>query len=181
VAIDIGTGSGSGVLRRAAREPRTLFIALDADASALADGSRRAARPSRRGGLANVMFLAAAAETLPADLRALAHEATVILPWGSLLRATLEPECPTFAGIAAVVKSGGELTVLVSAEQRDNGTKLDASATAQLADRYRRAGCELVEWRPADRKDVERYSSGWGRRLGIPERRDAWLYCLRVR
>jgi Putative methyltransferase len=179
VAVDIGTGSGSAVLRRAAREPETLFIALDADSRAVADASRRAARPARRGGLLNVAFFAAAAESLPGELRSVADEATVILPWGSLLRATLEPECAVFAGIAGVVKQGGELTIIVSAEERDNGTRLDAGAARQLAARYRLSGLEVVEWRAATRADIERYSSGWGRRLGIPERRDAWLYRLR--
>src|SRR4051794_31066880 len=166
-------------MRRAAREPRTLFVALDADASALADASRRAVRPARRGGLANVVFLAAAVEILPSDLRGLADEATVILPWGSLLAATLQPCGATFAGIASVLKAGGELTVIVSAQQRDNGFVLDADAAAALAARYAVAGLDVIEWRRAGRADIGCYSSGWSRRLGIPERREAWLYRLR--
>ena len=167
------------MLRRAAREPRTLFIAVDADAAALADASRRAARPSRRGGLVNVVFLAAAAEALPGRLRGLADEATLILPWGSLLSATLDPASDTFAGIAGIAKQCGELTIIVSAEQRDNGFVLHADAAAALAAGYSAAGFDLSDWRRATRSDIDRYSSGWGRRLGIPERREAWLYRLR--
>ena len=184
MVVDIGTGSGSAVLRRAAREPGTLFVALDADANAMADASRRAARPTRRGGHDNVMFLVAAAEALPGDLCAIADEVTVILPWGSLLSAVLNPGSATLAGIAQILKDSGEIRILVSSEKRDRSageTDLDASAARELAQRYAAAGFETLELRPASRSDVEQLSSGWGRRLGIPERRPAWLFRLRLR
>jgi len=182
VVVDIGTGSGSAVLRRAAREPGTLFISLDADANAMADASRRAARPTRRGGRHNVVYLAAAAEALPGDLCGIADEVTIILPWGALLAAVLDPGSATVTGIAQVLKHSGEMTLLVSTEKRDGiagAIELDASAALELAQRYDAAGFETVELRPASRSDVEQLSSGWGRRLGIPERRQAWLFRCR--
>jgi 16S rRNA (adenine(1408)-N(1))-methyltransferase len=181
VVVDIGTGSGSAVLRRAARERRTMFFALDADASAIADTSRRAARPANKGGHANIVFLAAAAETLPGPLSALADEMTVVLPWGSLLQAVLNPRTDTFARVAAVLKPAGEMTLLVSAQQRDGiGAPLDALRAEELANGYASTGLTIIDVREATRADVERLSSGWGRRLGIPERRAAWLFSLRV-
>jgi ubiquinone/menaquinone biosynthesis C-methylase UbiE len=181
VAVDIGTGSGSAVLRRAAREPQTLFIAIDADGSAMADASRRAARPARRGGASNVVFVVSAAEQFPADLCAVADEVAVTLPWGSLLDAVLRPECATFARIRRVLKQGGEMTLLVSAQERDQLHELDEATAHDLADRYVAAGFDVIECRPATRADVELLSSGWGRRLAIPERRQAWLFRLRQR
>jgi predicted RNA methylase len=184
VVVDIGTGSGSAVLRRAAREPETLFLALDADASAMADVSRRAARPARKGGRENVLFLAAAAEELPGTLAGIADETAVVLPWGSLLTAVLNPEGDTFEGVLATAKACGELTILVSAQERDQiaGTApLDGTAAAALSSRYESCGLTVVERRPATRADVDRYSSGWGRRLAIPERRSAWLFRIRAR
>ena len=69
----------------------------------------RAGRPTRKGGRDNVIFVAAAAEELPAQLRGMADESTVILPWGSLLLAVLEPGKAAFEGIAATLRPGGEL------------------------------------------------------------------------
>jgi 16S rRNA (adenine(1408)-N(1))-methyltransferase len=178
VVVDIGTGSGSAVLRRAAREPETLFIALDADASGRADASRRAARSPARGGRANVIFLVVAAETLPDALAGIADELTVILPWGSLLHAVVDPTSHELAGIAACLAPLGLLTVLVSATARDGLPglgQLDDAGASMLARRYIDAGFDLIECRAATRTDVELLSSGWGRRLGIPERRCAWL------
>ena len=172
------------MLRRAAREPETLFIALDADASAMADASRRAARPTRRGGHDNILFLVTAAEALPGLMCGIADEVTVILPWGSLLSAVLEPGSATLAGIAHVLKNNGELTLLVSTQERDGivgAIELDEEAACELARCYNDAGFETLEVRPAGRSDVEQLSSGWGRRLDIPERRLAWLFRLRLR
>jgi hypothetical protein len=180
VVIDIGTGSGSNVLRRAAREPRTLFIGIDSDASAMTDASRRAARPARRGGSANVIFLATGAETLPGPLAQSADEVTVVLPWGSLLAAVLEPSSRTLAGIGACLNETGSLRVIVSAQERDTrvGEVLDERRAAALALEYESAGYRVLEARAATRADVDAMSSGWGRRLGIPERRPAWLFEL---
>ena len=128
------------------------------------------------------MFLVAAAEALPGDLCAIADEVTVILPWGSLLSAVFDLGSATLVRIAQVLKHSGEMTILVSAQKRDGITgevELDASAALDLAQRYDAAGFETVELRPASRSDVEQLSSGWGRRLGIPERRQAWLFRCR--
>jgi 16S rRNA (adenine(1408)-N(1))-methyltransferase len=168
------------VLRRAAREPRTLFVAVDSDAAAMEEASRRGARPPRRGGRPNVIFLVAAAETLPGALTRIADEVTVILPWGSLLIAVLRPDSTGFAHLGAVLKPNAPMTVLVSAQERDQLPTLDDQAAEDLAARYTAAGFEVSERRLATRADVELLSSGWGRRLGIPERRPAWLFriCL---
>jgi SAM-dependent methyltransferase len=183
VVVDIGTGSGSAVLRRASREPATMFVAIDADAVAMKDASRRAARPTGRGGRANVIFLVAAADELPGALCGVADEATVVLPWGSLLTAVLDPAGRAFAGILGVLRPRGELTLLISAQERDNvagAAQLGDAAVRDLMSRYGAAGLEVFQIQPATRADVELLSSGWGRRLGIPERRQAWLLRVRV-
>ncbi len=172
------------MLRRAAREPETLFVALDADASAMADSSRRAARPARRGGRDNILFLVAVAESLPGELCGIADEVTVILPWGSLLSAVLDPGSARQGGIAHLLKNDGELTLLLSIQARDGiagNVELDQDGTCELARRYNVAGLEALDVRLAGRSDVETLSSGWGRRLGIPERRSAWLFRMRKR
>lgn len=62
VAIDLGTGDGRAVLARAAAEPDTLAIGVDASAPAMATASRRAAR---RDALPNALFVVAAAQHPP--------------------------------------------------------------------------------------------------------------------
>lgn len=58
MAIDLGTGDGRYVLKAAAERPDTLVIGLDANAAAMIEASRRAAR---RDALPNALFAVAAA------------------------------------------------------------------------------------------------------------------------
>jgi 16S rRNA (adenine(1408)-N(1))-methyltransferase len=119
VTIDIGTGDGRAALANAAREPTTLVIGLDANAAAMAESSRRAARSPRKGGLENALFLIASAEAPPVELRKLAERVTIRFPWGSLLRGCLGGDREIAAGIASTLAPGGELELLLAPADRD--------------------------------------------------------------
>ena len=62
MAIDLGTGDGRRVLALAVARPDTLASGLDANAAAMAEASRRAAR---KDALPNALFAVAAAEHPP--------------------------------------------------------------------------------------------------------------------
>jgi 16S rRNA (adenine(1408)-N(1))-methyltransferase len=109
VTIDVGTGDGRAVLFIAAAEPTTLAIGIDANAASMAEASRRAAGPPRKGGLANALFVVAAAEAPPEELRGLAARVTVLFPWGSLLRGCLGAHASVAEGMAGLVAPDGTL------------------------------------------------------------------------
>ena len=183
MSIDIGTGTGQAVLRRARLNPNELVIGVDADALAMADASRRAAARPLRGGLSNALFLAAAAEHLPGPLARTADHVTIALPWGSLLRALLTPDMDLIHRLSALLRATGELEILVSATGRDaaaaNITLKSGADAVRLAVPFESAGLQVVECRLATESDINRLSSRWGRRLGIPARRQAWLFRAR--
>ena len=54
---DVGTGDGRFVLATAVANPTLLVIGIDPVADALAEASRRAAAPPRKGGLPNALFI----------------------------------------------------------------------------------------------------------------------------
>lgn len=171
VVADLGTGDGKAVLARAARQPHALVLGIDASAAAMADASRRVARPARKGGLANAVFVLAAAESPPDELRGAVDELTVQFPWGSLLRGALALNREAAAGIAALMAPGGRAVVLVAGTERDRLEDvptarglLDGGA-AELRDRWEALGLELVELRPADAAEIEASGSSWARRL----------------
>src|SRR3954447_16255556 len=66
VLVDVGTGAGNALLRRARREPQTFFIGVDAVADNMREASNRAHRQPARGGVTNVIFVAAAGGPTPA-------------------------------------------------------------------------------------------------------------------
>ena len=106
--MDIGTGDGRAVLRRAAADPRALVVGIDAAASAMIDASRRADRR----GPANAVFFAAGAEALVATpLAAHANLVTVLFPWGSLVRGIVGLDDAALCGVASLLAPDGRLEV----------------------------------------------------------------------
>lgn len=182
--VDLGTGDGRAVIAAAATDPRALVVGLDADASAMAAASRRAAGPARKGGLPNALFVVASAEAPGAELSGMADLVTVRFPWGSLLRGVLGLEDAVARGIAALPRPGGGLVeafVSVTARDRLDGIRvLDATVLGRLAASHRRFGLELVSAAPASVDEVRATRSSWGRRL-LASGSDRPVWRLRLR
>lgn len=143
----------------------------------MAEASGRAAANPRRGGRPNALFVAAAAEALPAELDGVADLVTVHFPWGSLLRGLLGAEPALIAAVARVMRAEARLDLLVSVTDRDRGggaSPLDARALEALAPAYARQGLELEQPRPATAGEVAATRSTWGKRLGAGATRPAW-------
>ena len=165
--VDLGAGDGGFVVATAAREPQTLAIAIDANASSLHDGSRRA----RRRHLANAVFVVANAEALPTELDHTANALHVHFPWGSLLSGLIDGDDSVLSGIARIARPGATITLLLSVMPRDGvrGVEhLDPSA-------YAEHGLDLCTQRPATAVDLDAAHSTWAKRLGAGSTRDAWL------
>ena len=170
-------------MARARAEPDDLVIGIDASAAAMADASRRAARSVARGGLPNALFVVAAAERPPAELRGLADELTILFPWGSLLGGALATN-EAAARIAALLSPSACLTAFVSITPRDGLAvqPLDEPGTAeQLERRWAAHGLRLESLCPATADEVRATGSSWARRLGAgaPSGRPAWRIVLR--
>jgi 16S rRNA (adenine(1408)-N(1))-methyltransferase len=183
----MGTGDGRAVLARAASEPRTLVIGIDANAAAMAESSRRAARPARKGGLANAVFVAAAAEVPPAALAGVADLLTVTLPWGSLLDGVLGRAPAVAEGLASLLAPAGTIEALVSTTTRDGRglPPLDPGLAPVIGAAWRPIGLEIGDLRPATDAELATSSSTWARRLrlgeglGVRDGRPAWRLTLR--
>lgn len=175
--IDLGTGDGRAVLDAAAREPiTTLVLGLDASAPAMAEASRRAAGPARKGGRPNARFALAAAEAPPPGLCGAADLVTVRFPWGSLLRGVLGLDSAVAAGVAALVAPNGTLELLLAPSTRDGlegiPTAVDAVVTA-AAEAFEPFGFELSIGRAATAVEIEASGSTWAKRLAAGRRRGA--------
>ena len=178
VVFDLGTGDGRAVLARARREPGALVLGIDASATAMAESSLRAARPIRRGGLPNALFVVAAAERPPAELCAVADEVTILFPWGSLLRGVLalDEGLDAAAGIAGLVAPGGAVQALVSVDPRDRLAipVPNPAHRAGLAARWARRGLTLTRFEPAEPDEIDATGSSWARRLAAGRERRVW-------
>jgi 16S rRNA (adenine(1408)-N(1))-methyltransferase len=169
--IDLGTGDGRSVLAAAAADPAALVVGVDASAAAMAEASRRAAKPASRGGLANALFVVAAAEAPPPELAGVADSVTIPLRWGSLLRGALALAADVAAGIAALVAPAGRVEILLAPATRDRlAPEVDVRGRLRdggLAEGWRRFGLELCEARTATGAEISASRSTWARRLGL--------------
>jgi 16S rRNA (adenine(1408)-N(1))-methyltransferase len=173
--MDLGTGDGRAVLARAAAEPRSLVIGVDAVASAMAESSRRADRR----GPANTLFLAAGAESLvDSPLAGTADLVTVTFPWGSLLRGVVGLDGAALAGVVAPLAPGGRLEVLASVVPSDGIPSmacLDEAVVPAIRGAWAAAGLSLTAARPATGAEVAASGSTWARRLrGGRDARPVW-------
>jgi 16S rRNA (adenine(1408)-N(1))-methyltransferase len=171
VTIDVGTGDGRAVLAAAGRQPGTLALGLDANAAAMAEASRRAARAGRKGGLENARFVLGAAEAPPPELAASADLVTVTFPWGSLLRGCVGLDPVVAAGVAGLVGADGSLELLLAPADRDGLDGLPTSAEALVVAAARAFEChgfDVAEARAATPAEIAASGSTWARRLRRP-------------
>ena len=164
------------MLAAAAARPETLVIGVDANAAAMADSSRRAAR---RKALPNALFAVAAAERPPNVLTGLADSLTVNFPWGSLLRGVLGHDDAVLSGVAQLLGAGAMAEALVSVVPRDGVPAIPAPA--QLSAIYARHGLSLLTARPATPAEVAASGSSWAKRLRAGRDRPVSLVRIGVR
>ncbi len=171
MTIDAGTGDGRAALAAAVREPAALVLGLDANAAGMAESSRRAARPIRKGGLANARFVLAAVEAPPVELAGIADLVTVRLPWGSLLRGVVGLDDAVSAGLASLVAANGRIELLVAPIERDGLDGVPTSAAgliAGAATAFHAHGFEIEATAQPSPAEVRATGSTWARRLDRP-------------
>lgn len=159
--MDLGAGDGHFVLAHAAARPERFVLGVDASADAMREASRRAARPGARGGLPNARFVVAPLEQLR-GLEGVADLVTVHFPWGSLRSAAAGHDSALTARLAAQVRPGGRLELLLADAERDGAAQIDIGAVVAA---HERLGLRPVEIRAATLDDAISAHSSWGKRL----------------
>jgi 16S rRNA (adenine(1408)-N(1))-methyltransferase len=114
ITLDIGTGDGKFVYKRAQAHPRAFFIGLDSSPANLQEYSTKILRNPLKGGLANVLYVIANVEQLPHELNHTADTIFVHFPWGSLLKSIVVGDQLTLTNIARVARPGAILEILVN-------------------------------------------------------------------
>lgn len=148
------------------------MIGVDASADGLREVARRLAAKPARGGLANALLGVLALAQAPGELAGLADSLTVLLPWGSLLRAVATPEPPALARLHALCKPGARLRVVFgygAGDPADVQTlpALDDDAhLAALAHAHAAAGLAVRARRMA-RDEVGELPTTWARKLAF--------------
>jgi 16S rRNA (adenine(1408)-N(1))-methyltransferase len=183
VVLDLGAGDGRWVYDSARGDPVRFYIGIDPDADALSESAFRASRKPARGGVTNAAFVIAAVERLPPELAGLAGHIRINFPWGSLLRALLEPDAGVLRSLGAMAAPGGSFEIVFSYHpSHDTGAFIGAPLPAlepayieaTLMPAYRAAGLEVTEHRRLAQDEALAIPSSWGRRLLHARPRDVY-------
>jgi 16S rRNA (adenine(1408)-N(1))-methyltransferase len=174
VVVDLGAGDGRWTYETARQDPNTLYVALDPDASALAEYAFRAGRKPSRGGVANALFVVASLEQLPPELLCRAGRVRVNFPWAGLLRGLLRPEPSALAALRSLLMPEGRVELITCYDAaHDSGVlqgedlpTLDAAyIDSILRPAYAAAGLPIADARRLSRDEALAIPSTWGRRL----------------
>ena len=190
VIVDIGTGDGRFVYRKARENPAKFYVGIDANAKPLEKISMKATRRPAKGGAANVVFVQAAIENLPEELNDTADEIHIHFPWGSLLRAIAIGEGAVLRSLNRISTPGCLLEVVIGIDRTRDGAEVERlnlpSLSADylknvLAPNYETFGFFVRESGPVSPGDWAHLQSSWARRLKRNDQRQVVYFIAEAR
>jgi 16S rRNA (adenine(1408)-N(1))-methyltransferase len=111
--VDVGTGDGRYPYALATEHDDWFVIGVDALDEAMGETAYKAGRKPAKGGRTNVVYVRGAVEHLSEELRDIADEVHVMLPWGRLLEGIVIPDDDVLRGLALL---GPRLHVVLNGE-----------------------------------------------------------------
>lgn len=174
VTLDVGAGDGAWAYRYAAAHPDRYVIALDPVRENMREWSAKAARKPGKGGLPNITFAVASIEAPPDELRAVADEIFVTLPWGSLMRGIILADDAVLAAIASFAQPGTSIRIVLNTRIFDDPVPLDVRdlpevtpdyALQAIAPAFARCHIRIEESRWMDADEVAAIGTTWAKRL----------------
>jgi 16S rRNA (adenine(1408)-N(1))-methyltransferase len=136
------------------------------------ESSRRADAKPAKGGAPNAIYIVSGVEALPDELKGIATRLTIQYPWGSLLRALVEPDLPMLTRMGRLAIAGATFSVLINRSPFDDAdylARLELPALDEtrfrdvLAPVWLKAG--FVSSKVETHKESAETSSSWGKRL----------------
>ncbi|HEV3316677.1 MAG TPA: hypothetical protein VG488_06910 [Candidatus Angelobacter sp.] len=112
----------------------------------------------------------------------MADRVTVILPWGSLLRAVAVPEIDSLRHIAQLCLPDATIEIVFSYDRGDGREKAllgagsldEPHVVATLPPLYEQAGLRIVAAEEITRVELADYGTTWARRLAFGRPRKVW-------
>lgn len=175
VVVDVGTGDARMAYRLAQAHPDWLVIGLDPNWRGMIETAVRSRRKPARGGVPNLLLVAASIETPPEELAGIADEVRVLMPWGALLRGLVLGEPDVCGGLRQVARPAATVEVTVGtsiwsppvpAGVRDLPELTADYVRDTLAPRWARAGLRITGTDLVRAEAAAGLATSWARRLG---------------
>ena len=181
ICVDIGTGDGRNIYRKAKAEPGTFFIGIDPVKDNMEEIAVKLNKKPEKGGLKNVVLAVAAAENMPPELHRIADTVTVLFPWGILLEGVVKPIDEFIDAVAETAKSGGKFEFITTYSPTYEENTIETRAMPELSIDYfngeytdilKKHGLIVESVEMLDNEFVKGFDSKWARRLAFGRKRD---------
>jgi 16S rRNA (adenine(1408)-N(1))-methyltransferase len=188
LVIDIGTGEGEFVYRKARQNREAMFIGVDSAAAAMLPYSIKAAKKTDKGGLSNLMYVVANAEALPDTLYGKADKIFINLPWGSLRDGIIKGEPGVLKSINKIAKANASLEICISycdfyEKQVIKERGLPTLSISYISDKlkyvYNNYGISINKVSVLSNEDLKKMNTKWAKKLGYGKQREVfYLSCI---
>jgi len=108
VELDLGTGDGRFVYKKALVNPNIFFIGMDPSEKQIQVYSRKAVRKK----LKNILFVVSSIENLPKELERVADKIYINLPWGTLLEFVVKTTKEGIIILSNLLKDRGKIEIV---------------------------------------------------------------------
>ena len=176
VVIDIGTGDGRFVYKKALENKNVFYIGIDPSAKQLNKFSKKAVRKK----LNNILFVIGSIELLPYELKNTADKIYVIFPWGSLLKSVTRVNSSTLLDIKSLLKLKGEIEIVFGYDKTlepSETERLDLPPLTKdylkniLIPAFEKNNFQLKEIKEIETQDMKNIQSTWAKKLSFTKSR----------
>ena len=181
ICIDIGTGDGKNIYRKARQDKETFYIGLDPVKDNMEDIAVKMAKKPEKGGLDNALLVISTAENLPSELYGIADRVTVLFPWGVLLEGIVKPEEEFINAVKKAAKPGAEFEFITTYSANCEENMMEIRGMPELSidyfngeykDKLNKCGLTVNNTELLDNEFVKGFDSKWARRLAFGRKRD---------
>ena len=180
IIIDLGTGDGKLAYQKAKENPDKFVIGIDPNPKALEKVSSKIYKKTQKGGLSNALFVLANVEDLPFELKGVANEINIILPWGSLLKALAAGDTKVLKNISQLAAEDATIEIVMGYNldrEADKIQSLDLPSLSldyinqTLLPLYEEAGIEITDTKQLTPEDLKTLNTTWSKKLSFGQDR----------
>lgn len=171
VEIDLGTGDGKFLLKKALENKNILYIGIEPAEKQLIESSKKA----NKNRLDNLIFVIGSIEVLPKEICNIADVVYINLPWGTLLEKVIKPSEDSVLILSNLLKKGGKLEILIgyshdfepSETKRLDLPEIDLDYIENVViPVFEAGGFEKNKVEKLDNQALKEVQTSWAKRLG---------------
>lgn len=141
--------------------------------------SIKAAKKPSKGGLPNTLFVHAGVETLPEELQGAASHISILLPWGTLLKAVALPDKTILQNIAKLCRKQATLKIIFGYETDKEKNVIEELGLPLLTPEYlqkilkpayHEAGFD-ISWQFISQAELKQLPTAWAKKLAYGKKR----------